>query len=70
MRAPVTLMIGDDTYPVRDFVRIHLQHHLDFPALQNVALGYTLLQRKRSGCYPVYALVELWWGSIRLWSAA
>ena len=41
IRAPLTLFIGDDTYPVRDFVRIHLQHHLDFPAAQNVALGYT-----------------------------
>jgi hypothetical protein len=46
MRAPLTLIIGDDTYPVRDFVRIHLQHHIDFPALQNVALGYTRYSEK------------------------
>lgn len=41
MRAPVTVMIGDDTYPNREFVRLHAEYHLSHPGLTQAALGYT-----------------------------
>ena len=41
VRAPITLMIGDDTYPNADLVRLHAEDHLRHPQLEHGALGFT-----------------------------
>jgi cellulose synthase/poly-beta-1,6-N-acetylglucosamine synthase-like glycosyltransferase len=41
MDSPVSILIGDDIFPVPDFVRIHLDFHRAHPQLEAVAVGFT-----------------------------
>ena len=52
VRAPVTVLLGDDTYPVPDFVRLHLQYQREHPELESVAVGYTRYSEEHQRVTP------------------
>src|ERR1700730_1208152 len=41
LNSTVCILIGDDIFPTRDFVRIHLDFHRAHPQLEAAALGLT-----------------------------
>lgn len=41
MRPTLTILLGDDMYPVPDFIELHMRFHQSHPSLESVAVGYT-----------------------------
>ncbi len=52
MRTPITVLIGDDTYPAVDFIRLHLGFHQLHPELDSVAVGYTRYSEEHQRVTP------------------